>query len=190
MIAIAFDNTETISRQLLKKSTFDSFLLGSVTLNGIFQLVLEPGQTEKVPVTYKDVKPLICHYLQQQRILCETNAAESDGAQTAGSRSIQPADSQIEEKKEDLSLSLLTKGQIVLHASSSYLGSVLGHKDFTGDPEQIQNLVLTFRITPEGITALTGISYRSFTTDKSMDRIWDSSILKAFDHSNIPYTLL
>ncbi|MCR5418794.1 MAG: DUF5721 family protein [Lachnospiraceae bacterium] len=88
------------------------------------------------------------------------------------------------------SLSDPLRGRITLKASDSYMQSLVRNPGFTGDPDMISSLVLTFRIENDSLSAMTGISYRTFTPDKSMDRLWDQAIQKAFDHMNISYELL
>jgi hypothetical protein len=82
------------------------------------------------------------------------------------------------------------RGQIILCASDSYQNTLLNHPSFTGDPELIKGLILTFRIEGDQVTALTGISHASFTLDRSMDSLWDQGIKKAFDNTSLSYELM
>ena len=82
------------------------------------------------------------------------------------------------------------KGYIVLKASDTYLKSLMANPAFSADPDTIKGLILTFRLENGSFTVLTGISYQSFTLDKSIDALWDQAILKAFAHMNIAFTQL
>ena len=82
------------------------------------------------------------------------------------------------------------KGHIVLKASDGYQKSLVSKPSFTSDPDIIKGLILTFRLENETFTVLTGISYQSFTLDKSIDTLWDQAILRSFDHMNIAFTQL
>ncbi|MCR5283916.1 MAG: DUF5721 family protein [Lachnospiraceae bacterium] len=82
------------------------------------------------------------------------------------------------------------RGQIVLRASDAYQNTLFNHPSFTGDPELIKGLILTFRIENDHATALTGISHASFTLDRSIDSLWDQGIKKAFDNTSLSYELM
>ena len=84
----------------------------------------------------------------------------------------------------------LPKGHIVLCAPLSYQVSLMEHASFSGDPDIIKGLILTFRFDNDSAAALTGISYQSFSLDKSIEPLWDQAIIKSFNRMNIPYQLL
>ena len=89
-----------------------------------------------------------------------------------------------------LSPSESIRGQIVLRASDTYQNTLLNHPSFTGDPELIKGLILTFRIESDHVIALTGISHAAFTLDRSIDSLWDQGIKKAFDNTSLSYELM
>lgn len=80
--------------------------------------------------------------------------------------------------------------KFVLHAPDSYRKNLTNHVAFTADPDIIKALILTFRYEHGKLTCLTGCAYSTFTTDKSMEALWDKAICKSFDKIETAYEIL
>lgn len=63
--------------------------------------------------------------------------------------------------------------RITLHAPETLLNQLSASEDCTIPPEQIQALVCTVRYADGICRIITGSSYKTFLTDKSLDHIWD-----------------
>ena len=173
MIALKFTDSKEISAQLLSKS----FPVREILITGHYTFSVEPASDSAPAVSYGDMRPLIGSFLQLS--LRQEGQTSSDSSESENTTDPAPLD-----------LLHFPKGQIVLCASPSYQETLLSNPAFTGDPDLIRGLILTFRWNETGITALTGVSHASFTLDKSIDALWDQGIKKAFDHTSLSYKLL
>ena len=54
-------------------------------------------------------------------------------------------------------------------------------------PENVQGLYLNIRFDENGMKCITGTSLKIFSLDKSLEKLWDSSVQKFFDKKEIPY---
>lgn len=160
MISLIFEHPAQVSDLLLQKDTFDGYTVGNILLTGALSISMENTDVNK-PEPYKNVRSLISSFT--------ASSEESDHDHTY--------------------LMSLQKARIILHAPLSYQNSLLSSADIPGGPQIIRSLVITFRWENETLSALTGVSYNNFTTDKSAERLWDQAIQKAFDHLSISYTL-
>ncbi len=160
MISLIFDHPAQVSDLLLQKDTFDGYIVGNILMTAKLSFVLENTE-ENAKVPYKEIRPLVSSF-----------ASTADGSDP-----------------DHPFLMSLQKARITLHAPQSYQNSLLAGADDQSTSDLIRSLVLTFRWENDTLTALTGISYSAFTTDKSAERLWDQAIQKAFDHLGISYTL-
>ena len=162
MISLIFEHPGQVSDLLLQKDTFDGYVVGNILLTDKLSFLLEKND-ENEAVAYKEVRPLISHF---------SASASAEGADTTHPY-----------------LMSMRKARITLHAPQSYQNSLLSGAGDLSSPDQIRSLVLTFRWENDTLTALTGVSYQTFTPDKTAERLWDQAIQKAFDHLGISYTL-
>lgn len=77
--------------------------------------------------------------------------------------------------------------KFVLQASASYTEKFLSNPAFTADPSLVKALILTFRYDYGTLTCLTGTAFHTFVPDKSLDKLWDSSIRKALANMQIDF---
>lgn len=55
------------------------------------------------------------------------------------------------------------------------------------DPEQVNGLFLNIQYSAGQLTCTTGTSVGTFTLDKSLDRLWDQTVLRFLDKQDIDY---
>lgn len=77
--------------------------------------------------------------------------------------------------------------KIVLQASAAFVEKLVKDPDFSDDPDNVKALILTFRFENGVLTCLTGTSTRSFSLDKSLDKLWDARIRKSLSHMQISF---
>ncbi len=65
---------------------------------------------------------------------------------------------------------------VVLMLSREKTAELLRASDSPYAPEDVTGLYLNLRYAREQLSVTTGVSFRSFTPDRSLDRIWDKQI--------------
>lgn len=165
MIALKIKDTKKMMQTLLYTESFDAFSLQEATIIKASSLYLE-GR----------IHP---EYYSEQDLSDEPELMRREFISFAEVRSL---------------LADFMKGthppvsfKIVLQASPAFTGKLVNDPDFTGDPDNVKALILTFRFDQNGLTCLTGTSMKSFSLDKSIDSLWDKRIRKSFDHMQISF---
>lgn len=168
MIALKINNIKKMMQTLLYAESFDSFSL-------------QEASVTKAATLYLEGRMHPSYYSQEDLI----NQPELANREFVSYKEMRPV------------LGDYMKGQhspisfkIVLQASDSFLEKLLLDPSFTGDPDQVKALILTFRYENGTLTCLTGTSTKTFTLDKSLDMLWDMRIRKSLAHMQIDFDQL
>ena len=165
MIALTITDTKKMMQTLLYAASFDQFSLQEVSANKDISLFLEGRIHEEF-------------YTQEDRSN-DPSLAAREFAPWGQYREL--VASFIKGDKAPLSF------KFVLQAPDSYMQKLLSSPEFTGDPDAVKALILTFRYENETLTCLTGTAMRSFTLDKSLDTLWDQAIRKSLANMQIGF---
>lgn len=77
--------------------------------------------------------------------------------------------------------------KIVFQLSRKNLEKLLNQSGLPFAPDDVFGLYLNCQFDGEHLTCTTGTSLRSFSLDKSLDRIWDDMIKRFFRQKEIPF---
>lgn len=168
MIALLMNDVKKTMHTLLMTNTFDSFRVQELTLVKDVSLVIDGH--------------LHPEFYSENELLEDPSLGQQEYALYGSLRSMLTGF--IQGSHTPLSF------KFILHGPDSYRKNLTSNSSFTGDPEDIKALILTFRFEQGKLTCLTGTAYQNFTLDKSIDELWDKAICKAFDKMEIPFTML
>ena len=167
MIALRFHSTKEVMNQLLAKDLFDHFLLA--------QAVIRTNVTYEIDGHYNDgfyPEEARSEHLEEGSFylpfseLKKTCYELIKGAYTPGGFTF------------SFLLSPQNQRRTVERAGSSF-----ADEDVTG-------MYINLRFKDGVLTATTGISYKSFSLDHSLDEAWDRFVCRFFDQHGLAYELL
>ena len=80
--------------------------------------------------------------------------------------------------------------KIVFQLSRQNVENLLGRIVLPQTPADVVGLYLNLQYDGSHVTCTTGTSLRTFTMDKSLDRVWDEMVTKFFKQQQIPVLLV
>lgn len=162
MIAVQIQDIKDFMSKLLLGNAFDSFWLSEASI------------TTSVSYTIDGFLHPGFYDTQESQLLKE------EGRTYALWRDMKPfCFSIIKGKKTPLSF------KIVFMLSKKNTKKLLGSSMLSYDPEDIFGLFVNFQFDGQHLICTTGTSLKTFSLDKSLDRVWDEMILKFFKQQQI-----
>lgn len=162
MIAVQIQDIKDFMSKLLLGNAFDSFWLSEASI------------TTSVSYTIDGFLHPEFYYTQEAELLQE------EGRTYALWRDMKPfCFSVIKGKKTPLSF------KIVFMLSKKNTQKLLASSKLSYQLEDIFGLFVNFQFDGQHLTCTTGTSLKTFSLDKSLDRVWDEMILKFFKQQQI-----
>ena len=156
MLALQIEQAGLFMNHLLRRDSFDSFLVPSATITTFTTFTID-GQFR--PEFY------------DTDTITEEEAAGISEESNVTWKSIRPFCFQLM-KGRRLPLAF----QIVLQMPREQLPSLLEKNELIADPDNIFGLFLNIQYKNNALTVTTGSSLKGFTMDHSIDQIWDAAV--------------
>lgn len=168
MIALALNDTKTITAHLFLKDTFDRFCLieGEIITFNTFRIDgrihRDFFDTAELSVENELINPEEYSFWSRLRSHCFNL---------------------IRGKRTPLGF------RFVFSLSPENIGRLTSQTVPGIRAEDVQGLYLNFHFDGRALTCITGTSFKTFTPDKSLEHIWDEMVQKFFRQHQIPFEI-